>query len=311
MISIIIPIYNAAAKGLEVCLQRVACQTYGDFEAILVDDGSTDESGAICDAWGEKDPRFLVIHQHNQGPAAARNAALKIVRGEEIAFVDSDDLPDTNLLEVLHGSMQRLHADMAMARFGDVNDGQMKLTEGCLSGRTMLLGLFGYYTPLYKNLFAKLYKRELLEDIRFENLRTAEDVDFQSRVYPRVKRCAFVDQSLYIYNRSEDSIMHTQSSRDYLDILQCYEGMAERLSGEDETMYGRALDALMRKVVSLRYRNRMFADQTLDARLLALEKRFLPEYWHCKNGNLLVKMGLLTCLKMPGLHALVMNYRER
>lgn len=311
MISIIIPIYNASAKGLEECLQRVACQTYEDFEVLLVDDGSTDNSGCICDVWSEKDPRFLVIHQANQGPAAARNEALKIARGEEIAFVDSDDLPDTRLLEILHESMCRQHADMAMVRFNDVSDSRMQLEEGCLSGKDMLLGLFDYYTPLYKNLFSKIYKRELLENIRFENLRTAEDVDFLSRVYPRVKRCAFVDQSLYIYNRYEDSIMHTQSPRDYLDILQCYEGMVERLATEGEALYGRALDALMRKVVSLRYRNRIFKDQALNARLLALEEKYLPEYWRCKNGNLLVKIGLLTCLKMPWLHAMVMNYRER
>ncbi len=311
MISVIIPVYNTAKRGLEQCLQNVAEQTYRDLEVLLVDDGSTDDSGKICDAWCLRDPRFSVIHQSNQGAAAARNIALKRIKGEEIAFVDSDDLPDIRLLECLHDSMNQQHADMAMVRFNEVSDTRMNLIEGCLTGQKMLLGLFDYYTPLYKNLFAKLYTREVLQDLNFVNLRTAEDVDFLSRVYPRVKKCAFVNESLYIYNRYEDSVMHTQTARDYSDILQCYEGMAERLSKENNSLYGRALDALMRKVVSLRYRNRSLKDLSLHERLNALEKKYLPAYKKCDNGNLLVKIGLLTCLKLPWLHAMVMNYRER
>lgn len=311
MISVIIPVYNSANKGLQECLQRVASQTYEDLQVLLVDDGSTDESGKICDEWGQKDSRFEVIHQKNQGPAAARNAALARAKGEEIAFVDSDDLPEADMLQELYCALKSQSADMAMARYNEAADVQVKVADGYLSGKNLLYDLFDYYTPLYKNLFAKLYKRELLENILFENLRTAEDVDFLSRVYARVERCAFVGQSLYIYNRCEDSIMHTQTARDYLDILQCYEGMVERFSSMDEYLYGRALDALMRKIVSSRYRNRTLKDIELQSRLDALEKKYLPAYRSCKNGSLCVKIGLLICLKLPWLHAMVMNYRER
>lgn len=311
MISVIIPVYNAASKGLEACLQRVACQTFGDFEAILVDDGSTDESATICDDFAKNDHRFYVIHQANLGPAAARNAALRVAKGEEIAFVDSDDLPDNNMLQTLHEALDNSHADMSMARYGEVADHNMTLIDGCLTGREMLQGLFGYYTPLYKNLFAKLYRREMLAGTFFSNLRTAEDIDFLARVYPKINKCAFVDQSLYIYNVHEGSIMHTQTPRDYLDILQCYEGMVERLSKEGGSLYGRALDALMRKVVSSEYRNRVFKDDVLSARLNSLKKCYLPAYRSCNNGNRLVKIGLLVSLKLPWLYAMIMNYRER
>lgn len=311
MISIIIPVYNAAAKGLENCLKALADQTYKDIEVILVDDGSTDDSGRICDAWGEKDARFVVMHQLNQGTSAARNAGLMRAKGDEIAFVDNDDLPDKRLFEQLHDALLRCQADMSMARFSEVADSHMKLSGGCLTGQQMLMGLFDYYTQLYKNVFAKLYKRELLENVLFDNLRTADDVDFQSKVYPRVKLCAFVDQSLYIYNKCGDSIMHTQTARDYLDILKSYDGVVERLSKESSSLHGRALDALVRKLVSLRYRNRSIKDATLSERLCTMEKKYLPAYRKCDNGCWLVKMGLLVCLKMPWLHALVMDYRER
>lgn len=311
MISVIIPVFNAAAKGLEQCLDRVTNQSFAEIQVILVDDGSTDNSLAICKQWVDKDDRFSLVSQTNQGPAAARNTALELAKGEEIAFIDCDDLPDVHLLQNLHESMVDHNADMAMARFNDVADTQMKLMDGCLTGRDLQLGLFDYYTPLYKNLFAKLYRRELLDNIRFADLRTAEDVDFQSRLYPSVKRCAYVDQSLYIYNMYKDSVMHTQMARDYLDILQCYEGMVERTIAQDSLLYGRSLDALMRKIVSLRYRNRSLNDNDLRDRLELLKKKYLPAYRKCDNGCWLVKMGLLICLKQPWLHALVMDYRER
>lgn len=311
MISIIIPVYNSASKGLDACLQRVAAQTYEDLQVLLVDDGSTDDSGKICDEWALKDSRIEVIHQKNQGPAAARNVAMDHIKGEEVAFVDSDDLPEVNLIQVLHDALTSQQAEMAMSRFNEARDVPVKYSDGYLSRKDMLLGLFSYYTPLYKNLYAKLFKRALLDNIRFANLRTAEDVDFLSRVYARVEKCAFVNQSLYIYNRYEDSIMHSQTARDYLDILQCYEGIYERLGTADEFLTGRALDALMRKVVSLRYRNRNMKDASLSIRLDMLEKKFISVYRKCKNGNLFVKMGLLACLKLPWLHAMVMDYRER
>lgn len=311
MISIIIPVHNSANKGLSDCLQRVASQTYEDLQVLLVDDGSTDDSGQICDEWMLKDARFEVIHQNNQGPAAARNAAIDHIKGNEIAFVDSDDLPDVNLIQVLHDALHSQQAEMAMARFNETSDVAVKYSDEVLSGKDMLLGLFDYYTPLYKNLFAKLFKKELLENLRFENFRTAEDVDFLSKVYARVEKCAFVNQSLYRYNKYEDSIMHTQTASDYLDILQCYEGIVVRLSSKNEFLYGRALDALMRKVVSLRYRNREIKDVSLRMQLDCLVKKYAAAYRKCKNGNLLIKTVILACLRLPWLHAIAMDYRER
>lgn len=311
MISVIIPVYNSANKGLKDCLQRVSDQTYDDLQVLLVDDGSTDESGRICDEWVKKDSRFEVIHQQNQGPAIARNVALKHAKGDEIAFVDSDDLPDVNLLQILYKAMISHQADMSMAQFCGEAVPRINLTKDCLTREDLLTGLFDYYTPLYKNLFAKLYRSELLENLCFESYRTAEDLEFLSRVYSRVNQCACIDQSLYIYNMYDDSVMHSQTARDYMDILQCYERIVERFSLEDESIYGRALDALLRKIVSIRYRNRSIKDLGLSNRLNDLERKYLSSFCRCENGNLLIKIGLLICMKLPWLHAMVMNYRER
>ena len=99
-ISVIVPIYNTAAY-LSRCIESLVNQTYSDLQIILIDDGSTDESGAIADEWQTKDPRIEVYHQPNQGQSAARNAGLQHAKGEYIAFVDSDDYIDSNYFSTM------------------------------------------------------------------------------------------------------------------------------------------------------------------------------------------------------------------
>lgn len=101
MISIVVPVYNVS-KYLDKCLQSIACQTYKDWECILVDDGSKDDSGAICDRWAQKDSRFMVIHQPNQGVSVARNNGIKEADGEYLCFIDSDDWVDSKYIQNLY-----------------------------------------------------------------------------------------------------------------------------------------------------------------------------------------------------------------
>ena len=99
-VSIIVPVYNTASY-LSRCIESLVNQTYSDLQIILIDDGSTDESGAIADEWQTKDPRIEVYHQQNQGQSAARNVGLQHARGEYIAFVDSDDYIDSNYFSTM------------------------------------------------------------------------------------------------------------------------------------------------------------------------------------------------------------------
>lgn len=101
MISVVVPVYNVS-RYLDECLQSIADQFYSDWECILVDDGSKDDSGAICDRWVQKDARFRVIHQQNQGVSAARNNGIKASTGEYLCFIDSDDWVDPDYLKNLY-----------------------------------------------------------------------------------------------------------------------------------------------------------------------------------------------------------------
>ena len=105
-ISVIVPVYNADLY-IKDCIESILRQSFRDFELILVDDGSLDRSGEICDAYEKKDSRIRVIHQTNQGQAAARNHAIKIAKGEWVCFVDSDDLIHPNMLKsLLHAAIE-------------------------------------------------------------------------------------------------------------------------------------------------------------------------------------------------------------
>lgn len=113
MITIIIPVYNTA-QYLNQCLESVVAQSYTDWECIVVDDGSSDNSGEVCDEWGKRDNRFVIIHQENQGVSAARNHGMDRSRGEYICFIDSDDWVDADYLSHLLSGMADGAVDMVV-----------------------------------------------------------------------------------------------------------------------------------------------------------------------------------------------------
>ncbi|WP_446424620.1 glycosyltransferase family 2 protein, partial [Mailhella sp.] len=113
MLTIIVPCYNAE-KYIDRCLSSIYNQTYKNFECIVIDDGSTDNSATLCDKFSAKDSRFIIIHQENRGVSAARNAALDIARGEYIGFVDADDYIDVDHFELMLASAEKFKTDLVL-----------------------------------------------------------------------------------------------------------------------------------------------------------------------------------------------------
>ena len=113
LISVIVPVYNAE-DFLDYCISSIVKQTYTNFELILIDDGSTDSSGAICDEWYKKDPRIKVMHQSNLGVAVTRNNGLEMARGDYICFIDNDDFVTENYLETFAIAMKKTDSDIVM-----------------------------------------------------------------------------------------------------------------------------------------------------------------------------------------------------
>lgn len=219
LISIIIPVYNVAPY-LREALDSVVTQSYKKLEIIVVDDGSTDESGAICDEY-KSDPRVIVIHQENQGVSNARNAGLDIATGDYIAFLDPDDAFHPSFMQTMHDTILREKCDIVICKFKayhttkkmNVNEGEA-IYPSCESGkynRTQALNLL-YGDVLLLVIWNKIYKRELWNGVRFHSqLRAASDHLASYQVFDRCNLAYMIDTPLYLNRRRSGSISRTFS----------------------------------------------------------------------------------------------------
>lgn len=228
MISVIIPVYNVAPY-LPECLDSVIGQTYTDLEIIIVNDGSTDESGAICNSYAQKDHRIRVIHQQNQGLSAARNAGIDAAHGEYISFLDSDDYMMPDLLEHLLNLCLEYGADMSACSFDILLESGKRIPRKGISFASMPEVYTGYekmhaYVSLNKistTAYCKLYDRTLFREIRFPVGRLHEDVFTTCQLVHAAKKIVISGKIGCIYRMRADSITHAPYSPQYRDIVLC------------------------------------------------------------------------------------------
>lgn len=226
-ISIIIPVYNAE-KYVGACIESLLAQSFADFECILVNDGSTDGSSAVCREYARKDPRVIHIDQENQGVCGARNTGLDAARGETITFVDSDDWMDENGLEILYNEYLRTGADLIVADMSfaegdkrtrirvfdesfttDDKDWISEYERACIGyGYNPRPGTKMNITGL-GSMGNKLYRREIIErdGLRFDpyTLGIYEDNLFVLNYLERTNKVSYVAQSIYYYRKVADS----------------------------------------------------------------------------------------------------------
>lgn len=252
MISIVVPVYNSAPY-LDICLESIHNQTYSDWECILVDDGSKDASGEICDAWTKKDSRFKVIHQKNEGAAAARNNGISISRGSHIAFIDSDDWVEKEYIEELsnnHGAdyvvsglvIDRINGETithmpAKTQYQQF-DSQVNIDD------LVVEGLF--YSPCIK-----LFKSEIIRsnNILFPTEKIfGEDLQFNFNYLAHCKSIYSINSAKYHYRKMEENTLSTihrddQFANDYEQwILQYNFYMSRNMMNESiETFLYRRL----------------------------------------------------------------------
>ncbi len=231
LISVIVPVYRVEAY-LDRCLISIAGQTYSRLEIILVDDGSPDRSGAICDAWAEKDARIRVIHQKNAGGGQARNVGLDTASGELIAFVDSDDYLSPDCYQYLYSLLEQ-GADIAECGFVETRDDQ---TVFAGDGRDIR-----FYSPVeamrchirdtaFRQLiWNKLYRRQTIGEIRFPPGTKIDDEFFTYRVLGNAKRLVRSEKQVYAYRQQPDSVMHDGFSLRRLEGIQAQEQRLEYL----------------------------------------------------------------------------------
>ena len=225
-ISVIVPVYNVAAY-LPQCMDSLLSQSYRALEIILIDDGSTDGSSGICDAYGAKDCRVKVIHQKNGGAASAKNAGLRIATGEYLSFVDSDDYLEPDAYRFLAEQMQAHEVDVVQSGYRDVYPDH---GQDCIVSETVCKYKNTEYLTRYTKdwtcalLWDKLYKRSLFDGIFFEEGHIIDDEFFTYRGIMNAQWVLFVPGIIYNYRKRRSSVMLSPASArrivmDRLDYL--------------------------------------------------------------------------------------------
>ncbi len=213
MVSVIVPVCKVE-KYLDRCIRSILSQTYTELEIILVDDGSPDRSGVICDQWAERDNRIKVIHQENAGQSGARNAGLEICSGEYVCFVDSDDEIDPQMIEIMFKALQQGSSDLAICgylRFKEneqLSPFQVKdIVINTLDTTEIWQEVFG---RLNNAVWNKLYKRALIGKIRFPTgLIHGEDLFFNLEYITKCASAVKIDAPLYHYYIRPGSITYS------------------------------------------------------------------------------------------------------
>ena len=245
LISIIVPVHNVEAF-LDECIRSMVEQTYRNIEIVLVDDGSTDNSPAICDAWAEKDSRIVVIHQPGSGVSVARNKGIEVSKGDYLYFVDSDDYIRADLCRRAMEAIQDNQADVVAFGTTRVTEaGEVYETipgqDAVMDKEAALMALSQH--KLINSCWSKVYKREIWQELRFPEGRLFEDVATAYKVLLQADRVCCIPDALYCYRKREGSIVAAVSARSlrdlflmlkqmYDDLLPIYPVMAENMFNE-------------------------------------------------------------------------------
>ena len=233
-ISVIVPIYNTK-DFLAECIDSILAQKISvPFELLLVDDGSTDGGGAICDEYAAKDPRIRVFHQENQGLSAARNTGIDAARGRYYAFVDSDDVVMPDYLSTLYEACEANDAYMALCAVEDVEENGASCTpprftrpeqEGVFNGKDLLIQIYTPDGSVYTVAWNKLYRAEVWKLLHYPEGRLHEDDFVAHRLFWRCDKVVCINKVLYHYRLRSGSICRTTIKPDAFDAV---DGLADR-----------------------------------------------------------------------------------
>lgn len=221
-LSIIMPVYNIGAY-LAQSIESVINQTVSDWELIIVDDGSTDSSPAICDEYAARDSRIIVRHIENSGMSVARNIAISLSRGKYIGFVDSDDWVEPDMFAQLINTIERMGADIAMCSyyFEFKNHRKAKFpmpTRPFLTHDEAMLALY-HDNTVRSYVWDKLFRREIIEGTAFNAGQTFEDLSIMHRWIDRAARIAIINTPLYHYRMRRSSTVNSSTIQYRLDRL--------------------------------------------------------------------------------------------
>lgn len=230
-ISVIVPVYNAE-KYIDRCVKSIINQTFSDFELILVDDGSPDNSGALCDEWSKKDSRIKVIHQRNVGAGAARNVGLAIAKGDYINFVDSDDWIDPSMYEILYNLILKTSATIAMT--GMIS--KSRYEQSIRIDATKIHYIIKDTKEMLKRFFrvngedssiisvcGRLINRKILQNFRFVEGTISEDVSAAFFLCINSPKTVVIDSPMYNYFQNSSGVTKSRVTKRDFEYIQAFQ----------------------------------------------------------------------------------------
>lgn len=220
-ISVIVPIYNVE-KYLERCIESIINQTYKNLEIILIDDGSPDKCGTICDKYSKMDSRIVVIHKENGGLSDARNAGIKVATGDYISYIDSDDYIDTDMYEYMINELEFQNSDIVICGiYKEFEDGKSYIKTNRsierLENKEALIRL-NSFASFDMAVWNKLYKKSVIEGIEFPIGKKSEDYFVMYQYFNKSQMISILPDPKYHYLQRENSISRGKNiSHDYIE----------------------------------------------------------------------------------------------
>lgn len=238
LVSVIIPVYNVR-DFLEPCVESVLNQTYENLEVILVDDGSTDGSGELCDVYAKRDTRIVVVHKENGGLSDARNAGLDLAKGGYFAFLDSDDCFSSNAMETMVRDVQATSCDIAVCNMVRLYwDGSVEPFYCPTTERVAYMGPRRYETLVQPSVCNKLFRAELFDGVRFPKGKLYEDTYVYHILLHRANGVVMTGEKSYWYRSRAESIMEQpRYTEKYFDFVEAVWKRATFLTEHDVHPY--------------------------------------------------------------------------
>ena len=326
LISVIVPIYNVEAY-LDNCITSIINQTFINIEIILINDGSTDNSGEICNDYAKRDSRIIVIHKENAGVSEARNTGIQIANGDYITFIDGDDYIHPQLLETLYYHLtQDTTCDFSMINFQTTQDNPpieydkipiSQLETKYLRKKDLFSGLFNSTNTINILLFyavhCKLYRKQLIKETYFRNFVLSQDSEYNSRLYLKCNKAIYIDKPLYYYVHRNSSAIHQTYNLNHVNRIKVYHACYHNIPNEMSIIKSWALERLYKFMINIRYHGRN-SDSSIQSYIHQLIKDIRKETaCHLrKDANLsfVLKYSLLTFYYFPFIYKLFIQFNE-
>lgn len=322
MVSIVVPIYNVE-EFLAPCIESILNSDYKDFELILVDDGSTDCSGEICDNYAKKDSRVCVIHKTNAGLSEARNSGLMLVKGEYVLFIDGDDVIHPQMISVLIELIQSGDYDFSMIYGEKVPPNgyselithsvdQTLYEKEVLGSKDLMNRIFGTNSEghQYIVVWNKLYKINVIDGLTFKKT-SAEETEWSMQVSLRTHKCILLKAPLYYWVQRSTSLTHSGFNMNMINRLESYQLCYEDVSQNHLEYKDLCLEKLFKVLLSTRYNAR-------DTLFVREAKSLISRTYDKIVGDFLksriplfTKVVLLVFYHIPYAHVQYMKWRAK